>query len=269
MAGDFSAEAGFLKIRGAERDAIVPKAQIQRIEALPGVAPRRTFAMDLDAQWLAGRIFILVPLWLSLSVHEWAHAWAAWRLGDDTAARLGRMTLNPLAHVDPIGTLLLPLMGIPFGWAKPVPVQPHRFRRGVTMRTGMMITAVAGPVSNLCMAAVCIAVLAVVFRFRPMLLEPGQGVGMLLTMLISLNVILATFNALPIPPLDGSRVADALMPQALRPAWEAFCRLGPIALAAVILVPHFAHVDLFYWPMKGTQIVIWWVLRLVGGGGGF
>jgi len=269
MAGDFSAEADFLKIRGAERDAIVPKAQIQRIEALPWVAPRRTFAMDLDAQWLAGRIFILVPLWLSLSVHEWAHAWAAWRLGDDTAARLGRMTLNPLAHVDPIGTILLPLLGIPFGWAKPVPVQPHRFHRSVTMRTGMMLTAIAGPVSNLCLAAVCLAVLALVSRFRPMLAMPGQGVGMLLHMMIVLNVLLATFNALPIPPLDGSRVADALMPRALRPAWEEFCRLGPIALVAVILLPLFAGVNLFSWPLKGTQIVIWWVRTLAGGGAAF
>ena len=225
--------------------------------------------MPFDEHWRAERLITLIPLWFSLSVHEWAHAWTAWRLGDDTAMRLGRMTLNPLAHIDPVGTLLLPLLGVPFGWAKPVPVQPHRFRRTVTMRTGMMLTAIAGPVSNLCLAAVCIVVMAVVFRFRPMLLMQGQAVGMLLSMLISLNVLLATFNALPIPPLDGSRVADALMPQALRPAWEEFCRLGPIALAAVILLPYLAHVNLFSWPLKGTQIVIWWVLTLVGGGGAF
>lgn len=239
--------------------------------------------MDFDAHLLADRIIMLVSLWLSLSVHEWAHAWTAWRLGDDTAARLGRMTLNPLAHVDPIGTLLLPLMGVPFGWATPVPVQPHRFRRSVTMRTGMMLTAVAGPVANLCMAAACLVLLALVARFWPMLLATAQGVGTLFqvlmklhvlliqlsVLLIQLNVLLAAFNILPIPPLDGSRVADALMPQALRPAWEGFCRLGPIALAAVILLPLLARVSLFSWPLEATRHVIWWVLRLAGGGGAF
>ena len=93
----------------------------------------------------------LIPLILSLSVHEWAHAWAAWRLGDDTARLLGRMTLNPIAHVDPLGTLLLPMLGVPFGWAKPVPVNPLRFRN-VSMPIGMMLTAAAGPISNVVLA---------------------------------------------------------------------------------------------------------------------
>ena len=80
----------------------------------------------------------LIPLLLSLTVHEWAHAYSAYRLGDDTAARQGRLTLNPIPHIDPFGTILCPLLGIPFGWAKPVPVVPTRFRREVTMRTGMI-----------------------------------------------------------------------------------------------------------------------------------
>ena len=79
---------------------------------------------------------VLIPMLLSLTVHEWAHAWSAYRLGDDTASMQGRLTLNPIAHIDPIGTLILPLLGIPFGWAKPVPVNPTRFRRGVGMSTG-------------------------------------------------------------------------------------------------------------------------------------
>src|SRR5262245_7955094 len=93
------------------------------------------------SNWLLERVMLLVPLILSLSVHEWAHAYSAHRLGDDTARQEGRLTLNPVAHIDPIGTLLLPLLGIPFGWARPVPVNPIRFRRDVSMRTGMMITA--------------------------------------------------------------------------------------------------------------------------------
>ena len=83
---------------------------------------------------------ILIPLVLSLTIHEWAHAWSAHRLGDDTAKMQGRLTLNPVSHIDLVGTLLLPLLGIPFGWAKPVPVNPTRFRRGVKMSTGMVPT---------------------------------------------------------------------------------------------------------------------------------
>src|SRR4051812_7061061 len=94
------------------------------------------------------RAMDLIPLVLSLTVHEFSHAWSAWLLGDDTAALQGRMTLNPIVHIDPVGTFLLPLLGIPFGWAKPVPVNPLRFTRRFSMSTGMMITAVAGPASN-------------------------------------------------------------------------------------------------------------------------
>ena len=96
------------------------------------------------------RLLVILPvLLLSLTVHEYAHAWAARRLGDDTAERMGRYTLNPLAHIDPIGTFLLPVFtNIPFGWAKPVPVNPARFRQGVNMGKGMMFTSLAGPASN-------------------------------------------------------------------------------------------------------------------------
>ncbi|HMF44095.1 MAG TPA: site-2 protease family protein, partial [Polyangia bacterium] len=89
---------------------------------------------------------------LSLTVHEWAHAWSAYRLGDDTASKLGRLTLNPIAHIDPFGSLILPLLHIPFGWAKPVPVNPTRFRKGVNISTGMIITAAAGPLANVVLA---------------------------------------------------------------------------------------------------------------------
>src|SRR5512134_1879423 len=110
--------------------------------------------MDLQ-QMLQRGLLLLPPLLLSLSFHEWAHAWSAHKLGDDTAERMGRLTLNPLAHIDPLGTILLPLLGVPFGWAKPVPVNPARFRRGVHMGRGMMITSAAGPLSNLLLATVC------------------------------------------------------------------------------------------------------------------
>ncbi|MGO8747061.1 MAG: site-2 protease family protein [Thermoguttaceae bacterium] len=219
--------------------------------------------MPISSDFIAEKLLILVPLWLSLSLHEWAHAWTAWRLGDDTAALMGRLTLNPLAHIDPIGTLLLPLLGVPFGWAKPVPVNPLRFHRGVNMRTGMMITAVAGPVSNLCLAAAFIVVYVAMARFAPHALGRGQPAGQAILMMIELNVILASFNILPIWPLDGSRVADALMPKALRPAWEQFHQLSPVALAAVILLPQFMGIDLFRWPLHATFWLVQEIVRLV------
>jgi Zn-dependent protease len=177
-------------------------------------------------------LMYVIPLVLSLTVHEWAHAYAAFRLGDDTAARMGRLTLNPIPHIDPIGTLLLPIMGVPFGWAKPVPVVATRFRRDVSMRAGIMITSAAGPLSNLLLAILCTVATGLLLRFG--LLRPGTGVGRLLLIAIQMNLGLFVFNFLPIPPLDGSRIADGLMPYRFRPQWEQITRYSWIALMAVM-----------------------------------
>ena len=216
-------------------------------------------------EFILDRLRIWVPLLLSLSVHEWAHAWSAWRLGDDTAARMGRMTLNPLAHIDPVGTVLLPLMGVPFGWAKPVPVNPARFRRDIHMRTGMMITAAAGPISNVCMALGCTVVLACLVAFDVNMGEVTERVWLLLQMGIIINVILAVFNMLPVPPLDGSRIADGLMPDSLRPTWDSFCQLTPIPLIAVIMLPMLAGVSIVALPLAATQFLLNSLIRLLGG----
>ena len=201
----------------------------------------------------------MIPLILSLTVHEWAHAWSAWMLGDDTAAYQGRMTLNPLAHMDPVGTFVLPLMGVPFGWAKPVPVNPGGFNRKVSMRMGILITAAAGPISNIIVALICMVLLALLVGFHLETSGTFQALRHLLEMGILLNIILAAFNMLPIPPLDGSRVLDALVPDKLRPMWDRFCQVGPIALAAVILLPLFMGFSLLQWPLEMTYSLLEWL----------
>jgi Zn-dependent protease len=185
---------------------------------------------------LARGAMTLIPMLLSLTVHEWAHAWSAYRLGDDTAAMQGRLTLNPIAHIDPIGTLILPLLGIPFGWAKPVPVNPTRFRRGVNMSRGMMLTAAAGPLANVVLAILSAVAIGLAARFVPGAAANGGGLGLvpLLTTMLVINVALAIFNMIPIPPLDGSRVVEGLVPHGWRPHWQSVVRLSPVLLVVVI-----------------------------------
>jgi Zn-dependent protease len=179
------------------------------------------------------RILFFIPLILSLTVHEWAHAWAASLLGDNTAKHMGRLTLNPLEHIDPVGTLLLPLLGVPFGWAKPVPINPLRFRQDVKMGTAVMITA-AGPISNLLIALICIVLIYFFSHFLLFSYEISQSLYMFLNTLMFINIILAVFNALPIPPLDGSRIVDSLISSRHRPLWDSFCSISPFVLIALM-----------------------------------
>lgn len=152
-------------------------------------------------------------LLVSLSFHEAAHAWAADRLGDPTARRLGRLTMNPISHLDLVGSLLFPLMAITmagffFGWAKPVPVQTQNLR---SPRRDFALVAAAGPASNLVLAFVAAAILSWGLGSPPM---PGlDSVEGVLTQVVSLNVLLAVFNMLPVPPLDGGNVLAGFVPE--------------------------------------------------------
>lgn len=161
--------------------------------------------LNLDYKFL----LILIPVILfSLTIHEYAHAYVAHRLGDDTAKRLGRLTLNPLKHLDLVGTILL--LVVHFGWAKPVPVNPANFKNP---KKDMLYVAIAGPISNL-MTAVAAAIflkLTLLNSQTSSALPATEPATQLLVWLIFISVVLAVFNMLPFPPLDGSRVLYGLV----------------------------------------------------------
>ncbi|HET6897476.1 MAG TPA: site-2 protease family protein, partial [Vicinamibacteria bacterium] len=172
---------------------------------------------DLTPQHIALGLTAYVVLLFSLSFHESAHAWMAWKLGDDTAKNLGRVSLNPVVHMDPVGTVLMPLLqflfsGVPWlAWAKPTPYNPANFNRDVTMRKGHILVAAAGPISNVILAVVLSVVMIV--GIRTGLITSGREFLYVLAFRgIELNILLAVFNLIPIPPLDGSKVASFGLP---------------------------------------------------------
>jgi len=193
------------------------------------------------------QIFIaFIVLLFSLTVHEMAHAWTADRLGDPTARLLGRVSLNPMVHADLVGTIIFPLLamvsGVPLiGWAKPVPVNPRQLRRP---RRDYMFVAAAGPASNLLMAIVAAIVLRLVPVSPVTLGEPNVSAPLaaILSQALRLNVLLAVFNMIPIPPLDGGNVLSGLLPSRVAFRFNAVLRpYGFLLLYALMLTRGFEY----------------------------
>lgn len=166
--------------------------------------------MDANVAEVIQRIAIMFPAFLlALVVHEFAHAWMASRFGDQTAQWSGRLTLNPLAHIDPIGTVLLPLLGIifpgglMFGWAKPVPIDPRQFSH---YRKGLFWVSFAGPLSNILFGFLSTVAYVAVVRFLPISSDYHTAAIAFTQSLAIVNFMLAVFNLLPIPPMDGSNI---------------------------------------------------------------
>jgi Zn-dependent protease len=172
-----------------------------------------------------GFIAFIIAIVLGITVHEFMHAYTAHRLGDDTARLLGRLSLNPMAHLDPFGTLLLVLAG--FGYGKPVPFNESRLR--TTM--GVTFVALAGPLANLVLAALC----AIPLRFSAASFL-GGAYEEILTAIVLWNCVLAIFNLVPIPPLDGANVVYGLLPPRQQYSWRTYQQYGPFLLLFILLL---------------------------------
>jgi Zn-dependent protease len=207
----------------------------------------------------------MVVLVFSISAHEAAHAWMSNRFGDDTARLLGRITLNPVAHIDPIGTLLIPIVGFIFGsmggtvaripligWGKPTPVNPLRWRD--KDRANVMVSA-AGIIVNTFIAICAFTVLKVMLMtggFESMSRQLGEPIFLFLQLFLTMNISLAVFNLLPFPPLDGSKILETFLPASAQPILTLMEQYGFIILMMLIYVGFFSAIlrpimDLVYY----------------------
>ena len=185
------------------------------------------------------QLILFIPaILLALTVHEYAHGMTAYRLGDPTAKNMGRLTLNPLAHLDLVGTLALLI--VHFGWAKPVPVNPYYFSNP---RRDMIWVSLAGPASNIMLAFV--AGLVQNFLIDSGIIHFMSVPHIMLSFLVFINLMLAFFNLIPIPPLDGSKIVAGLLPIQYLPKWEAFERVGWIVIIGLFFFGRFTGLYFF------------------------
>ena len=183
-------------------------------------------------------LIYIIPLLFAITLHEAAHGWIASKLGDHTARMMGRVTLDPTKHIDPIGTIAIPLVllisssGFIFGWAKPVPINFNALRNG---KNGMIWVALAGPVANIVMAVCWLFIMIIAINMNiAVLIEMGR-IGILV------NCVLAVFNLLPIPPLDGSRVISALLPNRLAYQYNQLEQYGLYILLGLMFLGGFNY----------------------------
>ena len=197
-------------------------------------------------------LIIAPPLLLAVILHEMAHGLAAEKLGDPTARRLGRITLNPVSHIDPVMTIGLPIflvfVGSPviFGGAKPVPVDPRYFKNP---RRGMAYVALAGPLTNFALAILCLISFKMINVALPIIPIPGFIMGIVLLWLVQgvvINLVLGLFNLLPVPPLDGGRIAVGFLPRDLAITWS---RVEPYGILIVFALLYYGVIDFLITPV--------------------
>jgi Zn-dependent protease len=227
IVGDHRFLATFQGLRAVERDAIVQAAVDLSVEQI---------------RWIFIYLFVLI---VSIALHEFGHAYVATKCGDDTPERQGRVTLNPIAHIDPIGTLLLPIVGSiygaangtvgGFGWGKPVQWQPHRIKRGMKMSTAQILVSLAGPFMNLFLS-VFIALVHIVLVTQDVITVSGDA-SQILYFASATNMLLLFFNLLPFPPLDGGHVVEQFVPYKHRARFDEIFKYAPFMLLAVLMIP--------------------------------
>jgi Zn-dependent protease len=198
-----------------------------------------------DVDWIG--LVTLVPIvLLSMAAHELAHAWVAYRMGDPTAKRAGRLSFNPIKHLDPLGTAMFFITyifgGWLFGWAKPVPVSPYYFKN---RQRGMAMVGAAGPITNFVIAIIVILVLNWV---QP---DADGRVFEIVFLAFQVNVVLGLFNLVPIPPLDGSRVVGGFLPRRAYEKWVEFDRYGMLVVVVLIIAFQNQFFRLISWAMWG------------------
>jgi Zn-dependent protease len=215
------------------------------------LSARRTRLRRVDAGLLRVIALNLITMLLSLSVHEYCHARVADWLGDDTPRRQGRLTLSPLAHYDVFGTFIIPIVALLLaggfaliGWARPVETVPANYTRKVTMKSGEMLVAVAGPLSNLALAFAAMVGLASLLYFDPALAlrqDTGGALVYLLHAMVLVNIGLGVFNLIPLPPLDGSR----LLPRRFDDLQRAIAPISFFLLLLILNVPVLRQIFIF------------------------
>ena len=198
-------------------------------------------------------IFSIIILVMSVVVHEVSHGYAALRLGDQTARLAGRLTLNPIKHLDPVGSVIVPLLttlgGFPFGWAKPIPYNPYNLRN---QRWGELIVAAAGPVSNIIVAVF----FSMIIRFsdvgQSQMISPFFEIS---ATIVWVNLVLAIFNLLPVPPLDGSKILFSILPYGISQKIRLSLERYGIFIVVIFLI--------FIWEIVSP--LIYWIFSLLAG----